>query len=210
MEQSELNSRLSAAAKEGDAEAVESLLSNGAKPDAVNDEGIGETPLHLAAKGNHVACIRELIQRSANPNAAEKLLRCRPLHFVKSAAAANLLIKAGARAAAKDSDGATPLHWAALYGYAPVVKVFLKQGAKPNVATRNGETPLGLAALGGHPRVVEMLLQSGAKVKFAERKGGKPLMELARSSRSNVVGDPQKYPSERSLKKIESLLRAAG
>ncbi|MCY4120984.1 MAG: ankyrin repeat domain-containing protein, partial [Acidobacteria bacterium] len=72
-----------------------------------------------------------------------------------------------------DHYGASPLHWAAMYGGAETVSVLLDRGLAIDAETDFGETPLALAALApGHDMpartdrtpVIELLRRRGARV----------------------------------------------
>jgi len=59
----------------------------------------------------------------------------------------------------KDAEfGATPLHWAALRGYAATVAFLLGAGGDPAATNNSGETPLTLAQRAGKARVSEILV----------------------------------------------------
>lgn len=58
---------------------------------------------------------------------------------------------------AVDSDGQTPLHYAAFNGRADAVAMLLGHGAQPAVANIMGVTPLYIAASLGHEDIVDQL-----------------------------------------------------
>jgi len=94
--------------------------------------------------------------------------------------AARALLKQPARASQVETDGTTPLHYAAEAGDLQLVQMLLKAGAKP-VANRYGITPLELAAERGDAPVIDALLQAGADAKGANKEGETYLMTAARS-----------------------------
>src|SRR6185503_16789331 len=61
---------------------------------------------------------------------------------------------------ARDSNGNTALHWAALNGDALLVKELLEHGASPNATNSVGATPLLYAV--GDVKSVRALLEAGA------------------------------------------------
>ena len=93
---------------------------------------------------------------------------------------------------AVDHYGASPLHWAAMYGAADTVSLLLDRGLAIDDENDFGETPLALAALApGHDmpaqtdraaviellrrrgaKVAEMLLDAGADVDWPSPRGG--------------------------------------
>jgi len=65
------------AARNGDLIKVQTLLENGADPNA--KDNAGHTPLHWAAHLGHVEIVELLLERGANPN-AEDNYGSTPLH----------------------------------------------------------------------------------------------------------------------------------
>ena len=77
--------------------------------------------------------------------------------------AANTLIVRGQSLDLKDSNGRTPLSWAAEKGHEAVVKLLLEKGAELEAKDYyNGQTPLSRAAEKGREAVVKLLLEKGA------------------------------------------------
>lgn len=68
-----------------------------------------------------------------------------------------------------DLTGKRPLHQAAMYGQAAIVRLLLARGADPNAPDRQGATPLNLAAYWGKPEVVKLLLDGAADIRGAGR-----------------------------------------
>lgn len=64
---------------------------------------------------------------------------------------------------ARDAEGRTPLHLAAVGGFAAVVELLLHNNADPNVADAAGRSPLALALAAGHQDVAEVLRRNGAR-----------------------------------------------
>ena len=88
--------------------------------------------------------------------------------------------------------GATPLHYAALYGSAEALKCLLDAGAKPDVKNQSGATPLVYAAWSADR--TRLLVEHGATVNVATNQGITPLM-VAASVRGNF--DTVKYLLEK-------------
>src|SRR5215210_6360201 len=68
---------LFSAARRGDAKAVADLLDQGV--DVNSKTAYGATALHFAADKGHVEVVRLLLQRKANPNAADTFYSATPL-----------------------------------------------------------------------------------------------------------------------------------
>jgi len=140
---------LARAARSGPSELVAILVATGADVNAA--DRIGFTPLFEAARDGRLEAARELLQRGADPNRAARPngLAMTPLH---AAAAANpaqaellrLLVRAGARIDARDSEAATPLLWA-INGDAAAALLLVELGADPDLAPKEGETPRTIA-----------------------------------------------------------------
>uniref|UniRef100_A0A8C3PQM8 Ankyrin repeat protein n=1 Tax=Calidris pygmaea TaxID=425635 RepID=A0A8C3PQM8_9CHAR len=65
---------------------------------------------------------------------------------------------------AKDMDGCTPMHYAAIKGNAEIVKILLTSGNNKNIDDRNvwRKTALHIAAEHGHSDLINLLLSYGA------------------------------------------------
>jgi len=73
---------------------------------------------------------------------------------------------------ARESDGTTPLHWAALRNHLGVVQYLLDSGAEiDSVNTTEGQTPLMWAAIGGNTRVAHYLIEQGADIHKVDKRG---------------------------------------
>src|SRR6187401_1024955 len=86
---------------------------------------------------------------------------------------------------ARDADGNTALHWAALNGNAGLVKELLGRGALATVTNHVGASPLLYAV--GNIDSVKALLDKGAAVNTASKFGTTPLMAAARYPESSAV-----------------------
>ena len=154
------------AAMRGDADAVRTLLKQGADPSAA--QGDGMTALHWAAIQDRADLVGILAEAGANIEAATRIGRFTPLHVASregSAAAIKALLAAGADPNATNGAGVTPLHLAAMAGTPEAINALLAKGA--HVDEREpafGQTPLMLAAAEGRTQAVKILIQRGAKV----------------------------------------------
>jgi ankyrin repeat protein len=62
---------------------------------------------------------------------------------------------------AKNSDGQTPLHWAAQDGCKDTAELLLVNRANPNAVSNDSSTPLSFATENHHKNVAKLLRQYG-------------------------------------------------
>ena len=88
---------------------------------------------------------------------------------------------------AKNNDGNTPLHDAALRGNASVASILIAAGADVNAKNNFGETPLHHAALRGNASVASILIAAGADVNAKDNLGDTPLHYAAQRGNASVA-----------------------
>jgi uncharacterized protein len=103
------------------------------------------------------------------------------------AATALKLLKDGADARAKTSDGTTALHWAAHNDELELVKSLLKAGADANARNDYGSSPVQEAALRGDAAMLGVLLKAGASAESANDDGETALMTVARTGKVDAA-----------------------
>ena len=127
------------AAESRDLAAVERLLSN--DPSCVNQrDGLGRTPLYLAAWVDQPDILTLLLLKGGDPNIG-----------------------------ASWKGNAQPLHVASRNGHTEIVRRLIEAGAKVNIKDDDGDTPLLLAARSGSAEVVQLLIEAGADVTVRNR-----------------------------------------
>jgi ankyrin repeat protein len=123
-----------------------------------------------AVRSKDVATVRALIKQRVDVNAPQGD-GATALHWaahVDDLTIAELLIRAGARAAVANDNGFTPLHLACVNRNGVMVERLLAAGGDANAASLNGETVLMTCARAGEPRAVKALLVKGARVNVKE------------------------------------------
>ena len=160
------------AARRGDTEQIESLISRVNNVDVQNENG--ETALMLAALGGIAGPTEMAIAEMLAPGGG----------YV---GAVELLIAKGADVDVQDKDGETALVKAARRGHTRIAAELIKAGAKLDFRNDKGETVLILAAGGGYNWIVAELIKAGVDVNVTDNRGWTALMWAARGGYNRVV-----------------------
>ncbi len=164
---------LMGAARQGDADAVQTLLAGGADPSRA--QGDGMTALHMAALEGHSDVVGVLLAAGAEVGATTRIGGYTPLHLASQAghgAVVRSLLERGADAnLATTNSGATPLHLAArVVAGEDAVAALLEHGADVNAREGSaGQTPLMFAASYSRTPAIQVLLKHGADPNVATR-----------------------------------------
>ena len=184
------------AAKDGDLQAIETLLSVGFNP---NLPVHGYTPLWFAILSNRADVVDLLLAGHADPNAlvmAGKDLsqyggNATPLQFAVSLGNQRLvwkLISAGAQVDAKGPAGRTGLHTAVRESHLDLIRFLIENGADVNVRDTEGASPLDEAVWNGSLDSVAILLAHGARLNEPDTQtGATPINEAAFLGRTKVI-----------------------
>ena len=184
----------------GDIAEIEAVIRNGQDLEQENEGGW--TPLFMAIRRGDPDVVRLLLRASAKPGhrangdmtalhyAMIAPVKGRPLE--KTLEVVNLLLLEDMSLAnARNCDGTTPLHIAALLysdreirnqiqqgdlkDIPRLLEVLLSAGADPNIKDKEGKTALHEATLGEDEEVALLLIQSGADVNASNNEGVTPL-----------------------------------
>jgi ankyrin repeat protein len=154
---------LIAAAKNGHADVVQSLISAGADLNKPNKAL--ETPIFKAIKHGNLAIVNMLIKNGADINKAD-IMGFTPLHeavlsekspmnnYIKII---QLLLDNGANINAKTNYGTTPLHVVAVSGNKEIVFLLLKNGADINITNNINKRASEMARDFNFPDIAEMI-----------------------------------------------------
>ena len=168
------------AAKTGDVQQLDSLLSSGADANVGSDSYIG-CPLFLAIHKNQERMVKILLDGGANPNTTSFGGQT-PLHIAVqniNTSIMELLIAENANVNAHDNSGSTPLHEISYYTSdhknKDAANLLIAHGADLEAKDHKGVTPLHIAAYVGDRYVVELLVTKGANVNSKNNDGEIPL-----------------------------------
>ncbi len=128
--------------------------------------------LHEAAAKGDLEQIKQLIAQGADVNESDAAVP--PLYvalYKGHAAVAELLIAKGADVNAKDEDGHTLLHRAAVGGDKNMAELLIARGSDVDAKTKHGETSLHWAAQQGDIVFVKLLIAKGADVNATNNNG---------------------------------------
>ena len=88
---------------------------------------------------------------------------------------AKLLIEGGAEVNAKNEDGATPLHSAALRNAPILAQLLIEHGADVNMKSKSGATPLHSTVFMNSLETAKLLIERGAEVNAKDNDGRTPM-----------------------------------
>uniref|UniRef100_A0A672PPP7 Ankyrin-1-like n=1 Tax=Sinocyclocheilus grahami TaxID=75366 RepID=A0A672PPP7_SINGR len=122
----------------------------------------GLSPIHMAAQGDHLDCIRQLLQYNAEIDDIT-LDHLTPLHVAAHCGhhrMAKVLLDKGAKPNTRKVE--TPLHMASRAGHCEVAEFLLQNAAPVDAKAKDDQTPLHCAARMGHNEMVKLLLEHKA------------------------------------------------
>lgn len=166
------------ASTQGKTEIVEYLLSKGANPNKMLDDG-QSVLMQAAQTDDAVVIVKALIQAGANVNVRNKegitpLMR---FAWMSQPDSVKALLDANADPSIKDKDGQTAFHFAVAYGDAESTRLLMKSYGDLNRIDGNGETSLMWVGWGERSGVLKVLLDAGADPNIVRKKDGvSPLM----------------------------------
>ncbi|GAB3023572.1 ankyrin repeat domain-containing protein [Oleiagrimonas citrea] len=171
----------------GRAEAVMTLLANGADPCQADADG--NTPLHGAALSAEPTVAAMLIDAEADPNVLNRqgltplAAACRAANWPL----AQFLLEHGAKPALDSGEPALVAAAGIAEDDPEGVRLLLKHKASVHAANTIGRTALMAAALEGHADIARALVGAGAKTDVVDHHQTSALMEASRSGALGVV-----------------------
>jgi len=92
---------------------------------------------------------------------------------------AEALLRAGAEVDFADNYGASPLHYASLYGYTGMADLLLYYDAAIDAKSDEGFTPLHTAIWAAYPEIADLLIQNNANMEARDNDGDTPFLLAA-------------------------------
>ncbi len=153
--------RLWYAAKKGDQQGVQSLISGGIDINSPN--GLGQNALTIAIDNGHEILVTYLIANGANTN-AQDLLGETPLHRAVKTHQADLLkvLLKSARLDMKNKQGVTPLFLAVMLNDMLAATLLLEAGADVDTQNSQQQSVFALAKAKNNKKIVRLLTKFGA------------------------------------------------
>jgi len=149
-------------ARQGNAQALELLISDGADVNEFDDQGM--TAIHWAARMGSVDCIGVLARSGATadiagiqPAVGQTPLMCAARHH--SVSCMKELFSLGANIEARDAAGNTAMTMACKQGHVHIMHLLVQQGASLTTRDNSKHTLLHWATYMGHASVVEYLFR---------------------------------------------------
>jgi len=176
--------------KRGAPEIIDFLLRHSADPNIENV--YHKTPLDLAVGHEYgIETVRRLLDGGAKPG--DVLIDAAGKSGPEAIEVVKALIDAGAPVNVPNDLGTTPLHQAAQFGTAGMIRELLARGAEINARDRNGTTPLHDALWmpsldeKGTAENVAALVAAGAERDAKDERGGTPRALAEKSGMPAVI-----------------------
>jgi hypothetical protein len=151
--------------------------------------------LVLAAARGRADLVATMLSRGAHVNVRDAHHGMTALHAaarLNDEVCARLLVTAKADVDARDSQGLTPAHYAALSGCVRPLAVLLESGANANAQSKSRSTPLHASCAKGNRECAMLLLRSGASP----------------TARDSLLRTPSSYAARNGFPQLASMVEA--
>eukprot|EP00743_Colponemidia_sp_Colp-15_P006955 GILK01007506.1.p1 GENE.GILK01007506.1~~GILK01007506.1.p1 ORF type:complete len:695 (+),score=117.29 GILK01007506.1:48-2132(+) len=152
------------------------------------------TDLCKAAASGDDYCLKLLIDCGGDVNERLTIFCRAPLHAAvehahktKDIKLLEYLLDSKADVNVIDSNGWTPLHFAAEWGESTCAEMLLSRNADVDARSNKRRSPLHLAAQENNVNVANLLVQNGAQLEAQDDEGLTPLMAAARKGKQQAV-----------------------
>ena len=184
MSQQGISDALLLSVSEGNINAVQLLLSEGADVNN-NDQGVF---LYTACSNGDTDMTALLLKNKAQIDLKFKGWSSLTIASYKNhIAVVELLLKNNANVDLKNNDGKSALYVASQEGHDEVTKLLLDNGANVDLQTEDGTSSLFIASQNRHVEVVKLLLEKRAKVDLQRNSGASALFVASQNGHVEVV-----------------------
>jgi uncharacterized protein len=152
-------------------------------------DGSGNTALHYAAEWEMKDAVASLLEKGANPSAANANGETPIFNGVKTndTALISQMVAGGCSLQVRDHLGSTPLHVAVRWNAEESAKYLIMHGVDINAQNLSGKSALAEAVIGGNTSMAKMLLENGANVNVSDSTGRTILMDAIRSESLDTI-----------------------
>ena len=178
------------AAKTGDYQKIQELVEN--DPNVVNlKDGSGRTPLHWAARNDHLDIVEFLAKRGADIDPKDNLGNS-PLYYSiwlgKSFGIVKCLIDNGADVNFRSDRGVCLLFLSAREGKEKIAELLVENKANPDQQDDVGKTPLFMSVEAKNQSLVDLLLKHKANISIKDKFGRTPLHQASIEGYVDIAG----------------------
>ncbi|KAL4879231.1 ankyrin repeat-containing domain protein [Aspergillus karnatakaensis] len=165
---------------------VQYLIDNGV--DINVKAGIYSYAICGAAWTGDLEIFQLLLDRGADLEATQERNKWRPVHFsAYHPEVLKICVDRGVELEAQDSEGRTPLHWAAIHGKVECAQLLVDAGVNINAQATTSVTALLMAVQNNHYDTFVFLLSRGANPNLTDSLRQTPLYKAAVHGREKMV-----------------------
>lgn len=169
--------------QQGNLEITTILLSHGASPFEVDDEGL--TATHDAVQADDPAMLETLLQNAIKH--VPEVFDWTPLHLAAMMGDVELIKAHATLIDVKDTRGRTPLHWASLRGHLEAVNTLCNMQTDLQAQDEDGMTALHLAITGENTEIVKALADKSDLSTVRDLDGWSPIYYARSLGHEDIV-----------------------
>lgn len=145
--------------------------------------------LHVEAGKGHPVTTKQLLENDTRVN-PQSIIKWTPINTAdEHEGILKFLLDLGVNVDSKDTDGRTPLSYAAETGHEGRFALLLGKGANINSNDVASRAPLSYAAEKGHKRIVQALINNGANIESKDTAGWTPLSYATKNGHKDLLKD---------------------
>lgn len=150
----------------------------------------GKTALILASIRVQEDVVRSILKAGGDPNITDSVSGISALSqaaYQGVPSLVDILLEHGAKIDLPSKKGLTPLHFATIKQFYPVIKQLVQKGTDVNYPNHDGVTPLFIACSEGYTAIVEYLLLHGANPNIQDKNAKTPLMQAVSGNHYKIA-----------------------